>query len=49
MMLNHRVFFVCDATATDTDAEHNGTLATTLLTFADVIDAEDMTAMLTRG
>jgi ureidoacrylate peracid hydrolase len=47
MMLNYRVFFVCDATATHTDAEHNGTLATMLLTFADVIDVEDMSAMLT--
>jgi ureidoacrylate peracid hydrolase len=48
-MLNYRVFFVCAATATHTDAEHNGTLATMLLTLADVIDVEDITAMLTRG
>jgi ureidoacrylate peracid hydrolase len=48
MMLNYRVFFVCDATATHTDAEHNDTLATMLLTFADAINVEDMTAMLTK-
>jgi ureidoacrylate peracid hydrolase len=48
MMLNYRVFFLSDATATHTDAEHNGTLATMLLTFADVINVEDMTALLTK-
>lgn len=36
MMLNYRVYFISDANAARTDAEHNATLSNMLLWFADV-------------
>jgi len=48
MMLNYRVFFITDANACSTDEEHNATLATMMLMFADVRSSDDMIALLRR-
>ena len=46
MMLNYKVLFVSDGTATHTDFEHNITLNNMMLTFADVVSTDDVTALL---
>ena len=46
MMLNYKVFFVSDGTATFTDEEHNATLSAMAHTFCDVIDTEALVAMI---
>src|SRR5262249_38217788 len=46
MMLNYKVFFVSDANACRTDAEHNATLASLMVMFADVRSTEEMIALL---
>jgi ureidoacrylate peracid hydrolase len=46
MMLNYKVFFVSDANACRTDAEHNATLASLMVMFADVRSTDDMIALL---
>ncbi|MPZ30421.1 MAG: isochorismatase family protein [Rhodospirillales bacterium] len=46
MMLNYKVLFVSDATATHTDFEHNITLNNMMLTFADVVSTADVTSLL---
>lgn len=46
MMLNYKVLFVSDATATHTDFEHNNTLNNMMLTFADVVSTADVTSLL---
>jgi len=46
MMLNYKVLFVSDATATHTDFEHNSTLNAMMLTFADVVSTADVTGLL---
>jgi ureidoacrylate peracid hydrolase len=46
MMMNYKVFFVSDATATHTDFEHNNTLNNMVLTFADVVSTDDVTTLL---
>ncbi|MDR6950695.1 ureidoacrylate peracid hydrolase [Ancylobacter sp. 3268] len=46
MMLNYKVLFVSDGTATHTDFEHNTTLNNMMLTFADVVSTDDVTALL---
>ena len=46
MMLNYKVLFVSDATATHTDFEHNNTLNNMMLTFADVVSTADVTLLL---
>jgi ureidoacrylate peracid hydrolase len=46
MMLNYKVFFVSDANACRTDAEHNATLASLMVMFADVRSTDEMIAML---
>jgi ureidoacrylate peracid hydrolase len=42
MMLNYKVFFVSDANACRTDAEHNATLASLMVMFADVRSTGEM-------
>lgn len=49
MMLNYRVFFVSDSTATTSDEEHNATLSTMMMTFADVVTTEEVTELLRHG
>lgn len=46
MMMNYKVLFVSDATATHTDFEHNNTLNNMMLTFADVVSTAEVTALL---
>ena len=46
MMLNYKVLFVSDATATHTDFEHNITLNNMMLTFADVVSTAEITSLL---
>ena len=46
MMLNYKVFFVSDANACRTDAEHNATLASLMVVFADVRSTDEMIALL---
>jgi hypothetical protein len=38
MMMNYKVFFITDANATLTDAEHGGTLSAMAHTFCEVRD-----------
>jgi len=42
MMMNYRVFFIADANATLTDAEHSGTLSAMAHVFCDVRDTQSM-------
>src|SRR5580693_492051 len=49
MMLNYKVFFVSDANACRTDAEHNATLASLMVMFADVRSTDEMIALLQSG
>jgi ureidoacrylate peracid hydrolase len=49
MMLNYKVFFVSDANACRTDAEHNATLASLIVMFADVRSTDEMIALLQSG
>ena len=46
MMLNYKVFFVSDANACRTDAEHNATLASLMVMFADVRSTDEIIALL---
>jgi ureidoacrylate peracid hydrolase len=46
MMLNYKVFFVSDGTATYTDEEHNATLSAMAHTFCDVTDTASTVAMI---
>jgi ureidoacrylate peracid hydrolase len=46
MMLNYKVFFVSDANATFTDAEHNATLSAMAHPFCDVVDAATVVGMI---
>ncbi|MPZ30417.1 MAG: isochorismatase family protein [Rhodospirillales bacterium] len=46
MMMNYRVLFVSDGTATHTDYEHNSTLNAMMLTFADVVSTDDVVKLL---
>lgn len=46
MMLNFRVFFVADATATLGDREHNATLSTMAYGFADVTTADRLVTLI---
>jgi ureidoacrylate peracid hydrolase len=48
MMLNYKVHFVADATACNSDAEHNATLANMLLWFADVRMTDELIALIDR-
>jgi ureidoacrylate peracid hydrolase len=49
MALNYRTFVVGDATATDTDDEHNASLSMLLNTFADVRTTRSMTALIRKS
>lgn len=42
MMLNYRTLFLSDATATNSDAEHNSSLATIMQYFGEVISTKDL-------
>jgi ureidoacrylate peracid hydrolase len=46
MMMNYKVFFVTDANATFTDAEHNATLSAMAHAFCDVRDTEAMVQLI---
>lgn len=46
MMMNYKMFFIADANATFTDAEHNATLSAMAHGFCDVIDTNDLIAMI---
>ena len=46
MMLNYKVIFVSDGTATHNDEEHNATLGIMLAMFADVMSTEEVLARL---
>lgn len=46
MMLNYRVFFVSHANACRTDAEHNATLASLMVMFADIRATGEMIVLL---
>lgn len=46
MMMNYKVFFIADANATFTDAEHNATLSAMAHGFCDVIYTNDMVALI---
>jgi ureidoacrylate peracid hydrolase len=42
MMMNYKVFFITDATATFNDDQHNATLSAMAQTFCDVRDTSSM-------
>lgn len=46
MMMNYKVIFVSDGTATFTDAEHNATLANMMTIFADVMSTQEVVGLL---
>jgi ureidoacrylate peracid hydrolase len=46
MMLNYKIFFVADANACRTDAEHNATHGILMVMFADVRPTDEMIALL---
>ena len=48
MMMNYKVIFVSDGTATFTDAEHNGTLGNMCAMFADVRSDAEVVGLLTQ-
>ena len=46
MMMNYKVFFVTDACATTTDAEHGGTLSALAPAFCDVRDTQSVLGLI---
>ncbi|HEX9466563.1 MAG TPA: isochorismatase family cysteine hydrolase [Alphaproteobacteria bacterium] len=48
MMLNYKVIFVSDGTATHTDEAHNATLGIMLANFADVMSTDEVVACLSK-
>lgn len=48
MMMNYKVIFVSDGTATYNDEEHNATLGIMLAMFADVMSTDEVVARLAR-
>ena len=48
MMMNYKVIFVSDGTATYNDEEHNATLGIMLAMFADVMTTDEVVARLAR-
>jgi ureidoacrylate peracid hydrolase len=46
MMMNYKVIFVSDGTATHTDEEHNATLGNMVKQFADVMNTSEVVACL---
>jgi ureidoacrylate peracid hydrolase len=49
MMMNYKVFFITDACATLTDAEHGGTLSAMAHIFCDVRDTQSMLGLIASG
>jgi len=49
MMMNYKVFFITDACATLTDAEHAGTLSAMAHTFCDVRDTPSVLGLIAAG
>lgn len=49
MMLNYKVFFVAEGTATHTDEEHNATLTAMARIFADVSGTDEGLALIERS
>src|SRR4029079_15836999 len=49
MMMNYKVIFVSDGTATHNDEEHNATLGIMLAMFADVMTTDEVVVRLSRG
>jgi len=49
MMMNYKVIFVSDGTATWTDEEHNATLGIMLAQFADVMSTNEVVARLSNS
>jgi ureidoacrylate peracid hydrolase len=49
MMMNYKVIFVSDGTATWTDEEHNATLGIMLAQFADVMTTDEVVVRLSRA
>ncbi len=48
MMLNYKVAFVSDRTATHSDVEHNATLGNLIANFADVMTTDEIVALLAK-
>jgi ureidoacrylate peracid hydrolase len=48
MMMNYKVIFVSDGTATYTDDEHNATLGNMVAMFADVMSTDEVVACLSK-
>jgi ureidoacrylate peracid hydrolase len=46
MMMNYKVFFITDANATLTDAEHSGTLSAMAQAFCDVRDTQSVLGLI---
>jgi len=49
MMLNYKVLFVSDGTATWTDEEHNAALGALLIQFADIRSTDEVVELLSSG
>ena len=49
MMMNYKVIFVSDGTATHNDEEHNATLGSMVAVFADVMDTDEVLACIQGG
>ena len=49
MMLNYKVIFVSDGTATNNDDEHNATLGNMLAMFADVMSTSEVVGVLSKA
>jgi ureidoacrylate peracid hydrolase len=49
MMMNYKVIFVSDGTATHTDEEHNATLGIMASNFADVMSTNEVVACLSKA
>jgi len=45
-MMNYKVFFITDACATLTDAEHGGTLSAMAHVFCDVRDTQSLLGLI---
>jgi ureidoacrylate peracid hydrolase len=49
MMMNYKVIFVSDGTATFNDEEHNATLGIMLAQFTDVMSTDEVVDRLSRN
>ena len=48
MMMNYKVAFISDGTATHSDVEHNATLGNLIANFADVMTTDEVVALLAK-